>query len=137
MSGFATGEGSFTYFTRTRTNFANEIVKDYSFVFEVSQSTKDLYVLNLIHAYFKVGSVYTDTKRVSRYRLRANKDNLDLLTSHFSYYPLIGHKATQYSTWLKIVNYFNNKDKTKTKVSSNNKNDIQLEKLLIELSNLK
>lgn len=60
MSGFASGEGSFTYFS---TNIANEIVKDYSFVFEVSQNTKDLDIFMLI------GNVYTDIKRVSRYRL--------------------------------------------------------------------
>lgn len=36
ISGFATGEGSFTYFTRTRVNSAGESVKDYSLVFEIS-----------------------------------------------------------------------------------------------------
>lgn len=131
LSGFASGEGSFTYFTRSR--ITNEIVKDYSFVFEVSQNTRDLHILNLIHSYFKTGSVYTDTKRVSRYRLRVNKNNLYLLTSHFCNYPLIGYKAIQYLTWLKIVEYLNHKDKTKVY----SKKDIKLEKLLVELSNLK
>ena len=136
MSGFASGEGSFTYFTRSR--ITNEIIKDYSFVFEVSQNTRDLHILNLIHSYFKTGSVYTDTKRVSRYRLRVNKSNLYLLTSHFCNYPLIGYKAIQYSTWLKIVDHLNHKNiaaSQHTKVY--NKKDIKLEKLLVELSNLK
>lgn len=135
LSGFASGEGSFTYFSRSRTNIANEIVKDYSFVFEVSQNTKDLDILNFLHAYFKVGNVYTDIKRVSRYRLRVNKNNLDLLTSHFSKYPLIGNKAIQYSSWLEIVNYFNNKDKTNRPCNDITK--IKLEKLLEKLSKLK
>ena len=61
-----------------------------------------------------------------------------MLTSHFCNYPLIGYKAIQYSTWLKIVYYLNHKDiaaSQHTKVY--NKKDIKLEKLLVELSNLK
>lgn len=61
ISGFATGEGSFTYFTKTRVNSAGKTVKDYSLVFEISQRTQDLHILNLIASYFKVGKVYTDT----------------------------------------------------------------------------
>lgn len=41
ISGFITGEGSFTYFTRTRKNSKNETVKDYTLVIEVSQDSKD------------------------------------------------------------------------------------------------
>ena len=37
ISGFASGEGSFTYFTKTRVNSAGMPVKDYSLVFEISQ----------------------------------------------------------------------------------------------------
>lgn len=54
ISGFATGEGSFTYFTKTRVNYAGKTVKDYSLVFEISQRTQDLHILNLIASYFKV-----------------------------------------------------------------------------------
>jgi LAGLIDADG endonuclease len=70
ISGFVTGEGSFTYFTKTRINSIGETVKDYSLIFEVSQRTQDLHILNLINIYFKIGNVYTDTKGISRYRLR-------------------------------------------------------------------
>ena len=48
ISGFATGEGSFTYFTRTRRNSAGKIVKDYFLVFEISQKPQDLNILSLI-----------------------------------------------------------------------------------------
>ena len=48
ISGFATGEGSFTFFTRKRVNAAGDTVKDYTLAFEISQKSDSLYVLNLI-----------------------------------------------------------------------------------------
>ena len=45
VSGFVTGEGSFTNFTRTRKNTQNETVKDLTLVMEVSQDSKDGYIL--------------------------------------------------------------------------------------------
>jgi hypothetical protein len=65
-------------------------------VFEVSQKTKDLHILSLINAYFKTGNVYTDTKNMSRYRLRIQNQNINTLISHFNNYPLVGHKVLQY-----------------------------------------
>jgi hypothetical protein len=41
ISGFITGEGSFTYFTRTRKSSAGNTVKDYTLAMEVSQDSKD------------------------------------------------------------------------------------------------
>ena len=46
---------------KTRVNSAGKTVKDYSLVFEISQRTQDLQILNLIASYFKVGNIYTDT----------------------------------------------------------------------------
>lgn len=129
ISGFITGEGSFTYFTKTRLNSKGKIVKDYSFVFEVSQRVLDIQILNLINTYFNKGNVYTDTKGISRYRLRINYQNINILTSHFYNYPLIGYKALQYATWIKIINL--NSD------NYNKEKDEELEKLIKELSNLK
>jgi hypothetical protein len=74
-----------------------KIVKNYSLVFEVSQITQDLYILGLINAYFKMGNVYTDTKGISRYRLRIKNQIISTLIPHFSNYPLVGYKALQYS----------------------------------------
>lgn len=130
ISGFATGEGSFTYFTKTRLNSRGKIVKDSSLVFEISQKTLDLRILNLINDYFKIGNVYTDTKGISRYRFRIQNNNTNILISHFNNYSLIGYKALQYSTWIKIVNVLNNQVRT-------NQRDIEVEKLIKELSNLK
>lgn len=130
ISGFVTGEGSFTYFTKTRINSKGKTVKDYSLVFEVSQKVIDLHILNLINTYFKTGNVYTDTKGMSRYRLRMQSKNINTLVSHFNNYPLIGYKALQYLSWIKIVYILNDQIKTDLR-------DIEVEKLIKELSNLK
>lgn len=93
ISGFATGESYFTYFTRIRINSIGKIVKDYSLVFEVSQIAQNLHILNLINFYFKTGNVYTDTKGISRYILRIQNQNINTLINHFNIYPLVGYKA--------------------------------------------
>ncbi|KAK7516630.1 uncharacterized protein IWZ02DRAFT_380000, partial [Phyllosticta citriasiana] len=53
----------------------------------------DLYMLNLIVSYFKIGKVYTETSSVSRYRLRTKEEILNILVPYFTYYPLHSHKA--------------------------------------------
>lgn len=130
ISGFVTGESYFTYFTKIRINSVGKTIKDYSLIFEVSQRTLDLHILNLINAYFKLGNVYIDTKGISRYRLRIKNKNFNTIISHFNNYPLIGYKALQYSVWIKIINILNNQVIT-------NEKDIKVEKLIKELSNLK
>lgn len=96
LSGFITGEGSFTYFARSRVNSAGITVKDFTIIFEVSQRTIDVHTLKLISSFFNEGNVYTNTKNnISRYRLTINTNNISLLYSHFKYYPLLGHKAKQ------------------------------------------
>jgi len=124
------GEGCFTYFTKTRVNSAGKTVKDYSLVFEISQRTQDLHILNLIASYFKTGKVYTDTSRISRYRLRTKDPISNTLIPHFKNYPLAGHKALQCSLWFKIVCLLNDQVRTEQR-------DIELEKLIKELSDLK
>lgn len=96
ISGFATGEGSCTYFTRSRENSTGKAVKDYTLVFEISQRTQDLHILNLIASYFKVGNVYTGTNGISRYRLATKDKIISTLAPHFKNYSLVGNKALQY-----------------------------------------
>ena len=66
-------------------------------MFEISQRTQDLHVLNLIASYFKVGNVYTETSGISRYRLVTKYKSISTLVPHFNNYPLEGNKALQYS----------------------------------------
>jgi len=130
ISGFAAGEGSFTYFTKTRVNSAGMPVKDYSLVFEISQRTQDLHLLNLIACYFKTGKVYTETSGVSRLRFRSKDHFISTLVPHFRDYPLEGHKNIQYLAWLKAVTILTDQIKT-------SKRDAELEMLIKELSSLK
>ena len=130
ISGFAAGEGSFTYFTKTRVNSANKTVKDYFLVFEVSQRTQDLHLLNLIASYFKTGKVYTETSGVSRFRLSGKDHIISTLVPHFRDYPLQGHKNLQYLAWLKAVHLLTDQVKTKER-------DEELEILIKDLSRLK
>ena len=48
ISGFATDESSFTFFTRKRQKAAGDVVKDYTLVFEMGQKSENIYLLNLI-----------------------------------------------------------------------------------------
>lgn len=130
ISGFITGEGSFTYFTRTRKNSKNETVKDYTLVIEVSQDSKDGYILTSIQNRFKVGKVYHETRGITKYRLVIKEEIIDKLVPYFTDYSLKGNKALQYSIWIKIVNIL---------VTSPNRTlerDNQIEILIRDLSSL-
>lgn len=69
ISGFASGEGSFTFFTRRRVNAAGNTVKDYTLAFEIGQKSDSLYILNLIVNTLGSGKVYTETRGISKFRL--------------------------------------------------------------------
>ena len=103
ISGFITGEGSFTYFTKTRKNSKNETVKDLTLVIEVSQDSKDGYILTSILNYFGIGKVYHEIRGVTKYRLVIKEEIIDKLVPHFINYPLGGNKLLQYNIWIKIV----------------------------------
>lgn len=103
ISGFTTGEGSFTYFRRNRKKADGEIVKDYTLVYEVSQRSDSLHALNLIAKHFEHGRVYSETRGVSKYRLVTRDQILDTLVPFFEKYPLEGNKNMQYELWIQIV----------------------------------
>lgn len=98
-------------------------------MFEISQRTQDLHILNLIASYFKVGNVYTGTNGISRYRFSTKDKIISILVPHFNNYPLAGNKALQYSAWLKVVCLLS--DQVRTDIR-----DIELERLIKELSSL-
>nr|YP_009543511.1 LAGLIDADG endonuclease [Coniothyrium glycines]AYU74401.1 LAGLIDADG endonuclease [Coniothyrium glycines] len=106
ISGFASGKGSFTYLTKTRVNSAGMPVKDYSFVFEISQTTQDLHLLNLIACYFNTGEVYTETTGVSKLIISSKDQIITSLVPHFRDHPLKGSKNRIYLAWLKAVTSF-------------------------------
>lgn len=103
ISGFTTGEGSFTYFTRNRKKANNEIVKDYTLAYEVAQRSDSLYVLNLIAKSLGCGKVYNETRGISKFRLVTKDQILSVLVPFFEKYPLEGNKSLQYKLWIQIV----------------------------------
>ncbi len=112
ISGFITGEGSFTYFTRTRVNAAGDIVKDFTLAFEISQTSVDWLVLNSIANYFSQERVYNETRGISKYRLVAKDKIVSVLLPHFNKFPLEGNKALQYSAWIEIVSVLSKQVRT-------------------------
>lgn len=83
IAGFITAEGSFTYFTRTRTNSKGNSVKDYTLAMEVSQNSKDWFILNSIKDSFKVGKVYTETRGMTKFRLVQKGEIINNLVPYF------------------------------------------------------
>lgn len=130
IAGFITGEGSFTYFTRTRQDSKGNTIKDYTLAFEVSQDSKDWFLLNLIKDYFNSGKVYTETRGITKYRLTQRKEIISLLTPYFKNNPLQGRKALQFSIWIEIVNIL------VTEGIRTKERDIRIESLIKRLSNL-
>nr|YP_009517188.1 LAGLIDADG homing endonuclease [Blastosporella zonata]AYE93107.1 LAGLIDADG homing endonuclease [Blastosporella zonata] len=106
ISGFITGEGTFTYFTRIRKKSKNETVKDFTLVMVVSVSldSKDGYILTSIKIYFGVGKVYQESRGITKYRITIKEEIIDKLVPHFINHPLGGNKLLQYNFWIKIVN---------------------------------
>lgn len=129
ISGFATGESSFTFFTRKRENGAGNIVKDYTLAFEIGQKSDNLYVLNLIVNTIGCGKIYTETRGISKFRLVPRDQIINDLVPFFDDYPLEGNKALQYSVWIQIVNTIH-----KNPRSAHRENKV--EALIKELSNL-
>jgi hypothetical protein len=56
-------------------------------VFELSQ--KDLHILIKIKVYFKIGSLYTNTKGMRRYRLYIKDKKISTLIPYFNNYSLV------------------------------------------------
>ena len=104
VSGFIAGEGSFSYFARTRTNKLGITLKDYTLAMEVSQKTFDSFILVAIQQIFNAGNIYHGNNGVSRLRITTREDIITKLIPHFNNYPVSGFKELQYSIWLEILN---------------------------------
>jgi len=129
ISGFTTGEGSFTYFTRNRKKANNEIVKDYTLAYEVSQRSDSSYVLNLIAEKLGYGTVYLEARGVSKFRLVTKDLILSNLVPFFEKYPLEGNKSLQYKLWIQIVEILQTTSRSKER-------DVKVAELIKKLSEL-
>ena len=63
-------------------------MKDFTLVMEVSQDSKDAYILTSIQKYFGTGKVYHEIRLISKYRLAIREEIIDKLVPHFINYPL-------------------------------------------------
>jgi hypothetical protein len=104
IAGFVTGEGSFTYFTRTRATVDGNTKLDYTLVFEVSQLTQDRYLLQGISDYLNCGSIYSETRGISRIRIATIPLISCNVLPFFFNFPLMGFKHQQFLIWSKAVN---------------------------------
>lgn len=102
--GFIEGEGCFTFFKRKRTTSSGIEKLDYTFVFEVSQKTEDIYLLKAINSYFNSeGRIFTEKRGISRIRISNIKTLQHIILPFISTYQLRGFKNNQYNIWLKAV----------------------------------
>ena len=104
--GFIEGESSFTFFKRKLTTSSGLLKLDYTFVFEVSQKTEDIYLLEAIKNFFNnEGSIFTErrTQKISRFRISNIKSLQHIILPFISLYPLKGFKKKQFSIWLEAV----------------------------------
>ena len=129
ISGFTTGEGSFTYFTRNRKKANGEIVKDYTLAYEVGQRSDSIHVLDLIAKTLECGKVYSETRGISKYRLVTRDQILSILVPFFAKYPLQGNKYLQYKLWAQIVEVLQTTGRSEQR-------DVKTEELIKELSKL-
>jgi hypothetical protein len=102
--GFLEGEGCFTYFKRKRITSSGLIKLDYTFVFEISQKTEDIYLLEAINFYFNSeGKIFTEKHGISRFRITNIKSLQHIILPFLTIYQLKGFKKKQFNIWLKAV----------------------------------
>jgi len=101
ISGFICGEGCFSYGTKTNYTTLN---KTYHILIEVSQHSKDSFILIAIHKHFSVGYILHESRGISKFRVSAKSPIINTIFPHFDKYPLVGYKFLQYSIWKDIVN---------------------------------
>lgn len=77
--------------------------------FKISLNLKDKALLELIRAYFGVGSVTKKGEDQYQYRVRSIKD-LKVIISHFDKYPLISQKRADFEIFKSIVEMLNRKE---------------------------
>lgn len=101
VTGFADGQGSFTYSRSGR---------QLALYFAVKLSASDTPLLEQLQAFFGVGRIYS-VKPTARYGIAktatlyrvTRHDELPRVTDHFDRYPLQGEKRHGYVIWREMV----------------------------------
>lgn len=130
--GFICGEGSFTYgAAKYHTKKLGERVK-YQLVFELSQRTKDIWILESVQTFLNVGIISSEKRGISKVKIGNLNSIQHILIPFLLTYPIPGFKNVQFQTWLKAV---------AIKVANPSTYDIDqeanLKQVLSDLSNLR
>ena len=100
ITGFTDAEGCFTVILTKKSTLKWRIIVS----FEINLHSKDILILNSIKDFFGVGSVTTRVdKNLSVYRVTKLDDLVKVIIPHFTHYPLITHKHSDFVLWSKVV----------------------------------
>lgn len=99
MTGFADGEGSFTY---------SRSGKQIALYFAIKLSALDLPLLQDVRGFFGVGKIYevkarAPTNRKTTYYRVTHRTDLQRVIEHFDQYPLRSSKQHVYEIWRLMV----------------------------------
>lgn len=101
--GFICGEGSFTYgSSKYNTKKSGEKYK-HQLVFELSQKTKDIYILEEILNYLGTGKISSEERGISKLKIGSILNIQHILIPFLLTYPLKGFKCLQFEVWMKAV----------------------------------
>jgi hypothetical protein len=104
VTGFVDAEGCFSVIISKRSNLQWRVIVS----FEINLHPKDINILYRIKEFFGVGNV-TSRKKLAVYRVTAINDLLTVIIPHFTSYPLISQKNSDFQLWATVVNMMNMK----------------------------
>jgi hypothetical protein len=100
ITGFTDAEGCFSVILTKRSTLKWRVIVS----FEINLHSKDILILNSIKDFFGVGSVNTRVdKNLSVYRVTKLDDLVKVIIPHFSQYPLITKKYSDFLLWSKVI----------------------------------
>jgi len=107
VTGFTNAEGCFTIIIEITDPLKWKVRSS----FEINLHTMDTDILHKIQCFFGVGSVYTRmSRKTSVYRVTNVKDLIAVIIPHFTKYPLISKKNSDFILWSKVIQMMLNKD---------------------------
>lgn len=97
MSGFCDAEGCFSVIISKRSNLKWRV----SVSFEINLHPKDINILYRLKDFFGVGNV-TSRNKLAVYRVTTINDLLTVIIPHFSLYPLLSQKNSDFQLWASV-----------------------------------
>ena len=100
ITGFSDAEGCFSVILSKRSPLKWRIVVS----FEINLHSKDIMILHKIQNYFGVGSVTNrESRNICVFRVTKVEDLKRVIIPHFTCYPLISKKYSDFILWSKVV----------------------------------